>query len=439
MTFRLSRLAMLLAASIVVTALSGVVATYWVAQDEFRKVLDQDLENQSELLAEIFSSGSVRVSDVELKKLLVEYLDSKDEEALWITVYDTKTGQSVSNQKHDFPLLDDDDQDLHLQLNDHDWYGFQHKDGDVVVQILRQDERFEDVQGEIFEDITTPMLVVSGINLLLLAVLMGLVLWPLSRLSRQLEHRGAYSLEPLTAKSPAHEIDLLRTTLNGLMKGIDDTLQRERHFANDLAHEMRTPLTTLKLELANAAPDYAVMKFEVNRLAKVLEQLLTLARVEHGQWQGSFIELPLDELCAQELAALQPALEKAGIHTEQQLAPVDIKGDKVLLGVLLRNILRNVSDHCPEKTTLHLQLEASKSEAILRVTDSGQGMTAAQLERLNTGFSRLDSRNQGLGLGLAICRRIASVHQASLEFQARPDGLPGLQIVLKFPTDIPSA
>lgn len=433
MTFRLSRLALLLAASTVVSAISGVVATYWVAQDEFRDVLDQDLENQGELLAQILSAENVRIPDAGLDKLLAKYLKSRDEDALWLTVYDLASGKSASNIQHDRPLHDDDDRDLHFEFDDHDWYGFQRKEGHMVVQILRRDERFDDVEDEIFEDITTPMLVVSGINLLLLGLLIGLVLWPLSRLIRELERRGPLSLAPLDLKSPAHEIVTLGNTLNRLMRGIDDTLRRERQFVNDLAHELRTPLTTLKLELADAVPDLPVLKSEVDRLALLFEQLLTMARVEQGHWQGTFVSLRLDELCANELLAMRPALEAAEIRVLESLAPRTVKGDQVLLGVLLRNLVGNVLRHCPARTALEVQVEERGGQTILRLVDNGPGMAPAQLQRVNTGFTRLDSRSQGLGLGLAICQRIAGVHGAILTFQNRPDGIRGLHIEVCFP------
>jgi len=434
-SFRLSRLALLLAVSTIVSALSGVVATYWEAQDEFRDVLDDDLENQGELLAQVLSSEYIRVPGVDLDALLGDYFDAINEDALWLTVYDLETGKSLSNLPHELPLRKVDDRDLHLKMDGSDWYGVQRKGDHVVVQVLRRGQRFDDVQHEVLEDITAPILVVSGINLLLLALLMAMVLWPLSRLSRQLENRGPFSLDPLELKSPAREIEVLRNTLNRLIGGIGETLIRERHFADDLAHEMRTPLTTLKLELTASEPDFEVMKFEVNRLAKVLEQLLTLARVEHGQWQGSFTAVRLDEVCLQELATLQPAFAAATIQTDTNLPPVTIRGDRVLLGVLLRNILNNVLCHCPARTSLSLRLEQSEGTAVLRVTDSGPGMTNAQLERLNSGFTRLDSRSQGLGLGLAICRRIVEVHAATMHFKARADHLPGLQIEFIFPIE----
>ena len=436
MKFRLSRLALLLALSTLLTAISGVVATYWVAQDEFRDVMDDDLKNQGELLAQVLSASKNSGSGASLSTLLAGYLESIDEDDLWLTVYDLETGQFVSNLQHDLPLQDDSDHDLHVVHNDHDWYGFQRKDDDMVVQILRQGKRFNHVQSEIFEDITTPMLVVGGVNLLLLAVLLALVLWPLSRLTRQLESRDALSLEPMKLNSPTREIDVLQNTLNRLMLGVDATLKRERQFANDLAHELRTPLTTLKLELAGPEPDLDVMKFEVNRVAKVLEQLLTLARLEQGHWQGNFIDIRLDKLCNSEISALGAVLATADIQIDMLLNPVTVRGDSVLLGILLRNLLNNVIHHCPAGTGLELKLVATQDQAILTAIDSGPGVSTEQLEQLNAGFSRMDSRSSGLGMGLAICRRIADVHEAALTFQTRQDNLAGLQVELIFPRQV---
>jgi len=433
MKFRLSHLALLLAVSTAITALSGVVATYWVARGEFRNVLDDDLENQSRLLAELLTSGHMQLESGELREVLVETFEAKDEETLWVSVYDLASGTVASNLPHSLPLIDDEDGDLELQLNQRKWLGFQQREDDIVVQLLRQEERFEDVQKEIYEDITAPMLWVSGVNLLLLALLIGLVLWPLQRLAKQLESRGAYSLAPLRLKSPAKEIVILRDALNGLMSGIEETLGRERQFANDIAHELRTPLTTLKLELGSESPDLAALKSEVDRLAQLVSQLLTLARVDQGHWHSCFETLRLDEIYSRELSRMKGPLDQAGMQLHSELSGLSVQGDSVLLEVLLRNLLNNVIRHCPAGTQVEVWLGMIDRQPVLRVTDTGPGLAPDQIESLNAGASRMDSRAGGLGLGLAICRRIADVHQARLTFSARQDGQPGLGVEVVFP------
>jgi len=434
MKFRLTHLAMLLAVSTLVTALSGVFATWWSTKDEFRDVLDDDLENQSRLLSELLTSDYMQVEFEDLDDLLTKIFREKDEETLWVSVYNLDSGEMISNLDHALPLASEDDGEISLQLDKHRWLGFQNYEDGLVVQLLRKDDRFDAILHEMYEDLITPMLVVSGINFLLLAVFIGLVLWPFYRLVKELEARNTYSLTPIPLKTPAYEVDVLVNTLNRLMGGVSETLGRERQFANDVAHELRTPLTTLKLELASGDPDSVALKEEVNRLAQLVAQLLTLARVDQGHWRHSFETVALHELCAQELQRQATAFETAEIDLQHSLDKVHLQGDAVLLQVLLRNLLNNILCHCPRGTQADVTLSNDQNKATLRVSDNGPGIDKTTLNQLNTGFARMDSRAGGLGLGLAICRKIADVHGAELIFASRDDGQSGLTISLSFPT-----
>src|SRR5690606_9925718 len=106
MSFRLSHLAILLALSILAAAIGGVAATWRVADEAFRDVLDEDLENQSELLAELLAADGVDLDEDALEDLLDEAFEPEGEETLWVTVYDLRTGGAVSNFSHDLPLDD---------------------------------------------------------------------------------------------------------------------------------------------------------------------------------------------------------------------------------------------------------------------------------------------------------------------------------------------
>lgn len=433
MTIRLTRIAWLLAASTLLTAIVGVVATYWVAREEFRDVLDRDLKTQSRLLLGLLDGGHLSGSGNEMNEMLARVFRDKDEETLWVNIYNTVDGQHYSNFEHDAELSDSDNHSIHLQLAGHDWWGEQRNDGPWVVQLMRRDDWLAEAQEEILEDIATPMLLVGSINLLLLAALIAMTLWPLSRLSRQLEMRSAHSLAPLVVRSPARELAVFRDSLNRLMSEVEEVLDRERQFANDVAHELRTPLTTLKLELANDDPDLGALKSEVNRLAQLVTQMLTLARVEQGHWRQSFEPVGLDGMVAAELEKMALAIDMAGMTACTKLMPVTVAGDRVLLTVLIGNLVNNVLRHCVPGTVISVTTEIRDKRAVLRVLDTGAGVNESQRARLNSAAGRLDSRGEGLGLGIAICRKIAEVHGASLHFMARDDGRSGLLVEIAFP------
>ena len=434
MRFRLSQLVLLLAVATVATAVAGLVATYRTADHELRDVLDEDLERQSRMLAKLLAAGRIDMSRGELASLLTKAFKPEKEDTLWVNVYDLSTSELASNLPHHLELKSRDSGALSLQWGDHDWHGYQRREAGLVVQLLRRADLYADVQGDIIEDIMVPVVAGTSINLLLLGAFLGMLLWPLSRLVRQLESRNAESLEPLTVRTPVAEIGVLQDTLNRLMEGVDSVLRRERQFSNDVAHELRTPLTTLKLELASPDPDLAMLRAEVNRIARVVGQLLTLARIEEGHWRASFARIQFDEFWAAEGPCIASEVAAAQMELETAIQPATLVGDAVLIQVLIQNLVRNVIQHCPQHTRIHISMAGESGQPVLTVSDNGPGIPPDQIERLNAGgFTRLDSKHEGLGLGLAICHRIAQVHGASLCFAANPGGAPGLRVEVRFP------
>lgn len=435
MRFRLSQLVLLLAVTTVATAVAGLVATYRTADHELRHVLDEDLESQTRMLAKLLAAGRIDMPRGELALLLTKAFKPDEDDALWASVYDLSTDQLASNLPHHLELKSLNSGDVSLQWGGHDWHGYQRREAELVVQLLRRADLYADVQGDIVEDIIVPVVAGSGINLLLLGAFLGMLLWPLSRLVRQLESRNADSLEPLTVRTPVAEIGVLRDSLNRLMEGIDSVLRRERQFSNDVAHELRTPLTTLKLELAGPDPDLAMLGTEVNRIARVVEQLLTLARIEEGHWRASFSQIRFADFWAAEGPRIADQVAAARMELEVDIQPTTITGDAVLIQVLIQNLVRNVMQHCSNHTRIYISMTSESGQPVLAISDNGPGMAPDQLERLNAGsFTRLDSKNEGLGLGLAICHRIAQVHGARLGFAANPGGAPGLRVEIRFPS-----
>jgi signal transduction histidine kinase len=446
-TFRLSHLALLLAVTIVVTAIGGVAATYRVADQEFRDVLDDDLEMQSEFLAELLSADRDRLPDAaDLRGLLRDAFEpDEDEDTRWVSVYDLRSGRQISNLPHDLALESTDDRSVERTFAGHAWRGYQSAEDGIVVQILRREDLFLDVREEILEDIITPALVGGAVNLLLLAVLISFFTWPLTRLVRQLEVRRADSLAPVTLKTPAREIIVLRDALNRMMSGVDSVLKREREFASDVAHELRTPLTTLKLELSAPDPDTRAVREEVDRLSRLVEQLLTLARLEQGQWRRQFRSVELGSLFGRIVARFEDKFAGAGIVLQSELTEAAVEGDTTLLDILLQNLLNNILNHCPGGTTADVRLERvpggrpeqegqgeQGSCLRLRVSDSGPGISPDRRRQMSRGFLRLDTKSEGFGLGLAICHKIAEVHGGTIRFLSHEDGRPGLVVEVRF-------
>ncbi len=434
MTLRLTHLAALLAISTLAAAIGGGVTTWWIADREFRSVLDEDLSNQTDLLAEFVTDEGFGLTGNALAELLADAFESDDEESLWVTVYDRRDGSHVSNFEHSIAFEGNEEGPIELQYDGHLWHGFREDEDNFVVQVMRRADLYRAVQGEVLEDIVMPAVVASVVNLTLLALLIGFFLWPMTRLARQIEKRSATSLAPLAVRTPAREIRVLRDALNTLMRDVDDVLKRERRFASDVAHELRTPLTTLKLELARDDPDLSAVKSELDRLSRFVDQLLTLARLEQAQWQQRFEPVSLDGVCARIGDRFDDAFADAGMVLQLHAEAATVIGDVTLLEILVRNLLQNILRHCSEGTRAEVDVASVERRVRLRVSDTGAGLAEDLRRQMSRNFARLDSKGEGLGLGLAICHRIAKVHGAEIAFLARHDGMPGLVVQVTFPS-----
>ncbi|WP_192954799.1 ATP-binding protein [Gallaecimonas mangrovi] len=422
MTFKLTHLALLLGLTIVLSSLLGIVATYRAADNEFKEVLQADLKHQSQLLAMLASKTTFTGN--QLEQLLQQNLRSENEDTLWVNLYQGDK-DVTSNLDHHLPLKHKGSGPVSRYFQQHLWHGYQLQHGDLVVQLLRRDDLSQQILRDVTKAILSPVLLGGSISLVLLVLLLSLFLKPLTRLAQQLEKRSAMDLTPLNVNTSAEEIRTLENTLNQLILGVDEVLNRERRFASSVAHELRTPLTTLKIELASPDPDLAAIRQESDRLARVVEQLLTLARIERGHWQQRFKTVDLGEQLSTLLPRYQARFGDKAIAFNWKLAPCLVNGDATLLQVLVDNLLQNALRYCPAQSQVQLHLNGQG----FAVIDNGPGLSASQRQDMAKPAEYLDNKSEGLGLGLSICRQIVEVHQGVITFE---DAKPGLRVKVSF-------
>ncbi len=435
MNVKLPHLAVVLGVTTLLASVGGVLGTYLVVEEEVQELLDEDLDEHVEFLARVLAMQEGLISVTQLQALIEPAFEADQEETLWVNVYYPATGAHVSNLPHSLPMPASESGQITLELQEHLWFGYQHSvPGGPIVQLLHRADRYHEVREEVLEDVALPALLAGGSNLLLLGGILYLALWPVTRLVRQLESRRSDSLQPLVIATPTREAAVLRDAINGFLADIRRVLGRERDFASDVAHELRTPLTTLKLELSSEMPDVDALRAEAERLSRLVNQLLILARLQGTHWRETFVVVDLKRLCADRITSTRAELAEAGIALDAHLERAQVRGDEVLLDVLLRNLLENVKRHCPPGTHADVVLSGHEDRVVLIVRDSGPGVDAEGLKRLNIGASRLDRRSEGLGLGHTICQKIAAIHDASLEFRARDHGV-GLEVRIVFPRE----
>jgi two-component system sensor histidine kinase QseC len=229
--------------------------------------------------------------------------------------------------------------------------------------------------------------------------------------------------------------------LNRLFVRIDESLQKERRFTSDAAHELRTPVAGIKAQAQvartassdnerNRALDNAILGCD--RAAHLIDQLLTLARIDT---LGDETTEPcrLRSIAAEVIASLAPTALGRDVRLElMEGEEVSVRGNPALLRILLRNLIDNAARHTPPGTSVHIDISDKQGQPGLSVRDNGPGIPVSELDRLGERFYRpLGTSASGSGLGLSIVKRIAEIHAASLQL-ASPETGSGLRVTVIF-------
>jgi two-component system sensor histidine kinase QseC len=301
-------------------------------------------------------------------------------------------------------------------------------------------EERNEVAAEIAEQLLKPMLFALPALALLLAIAIGLALAPLRQLARDVAERAPDRLDPLPIETLPAEVEPLVARLNSLFADIMRALENERRFTADAAHELRTPLAALKAQaqVALASVDAAERQHALNqilagcdRATHLVAQLLTLARLDAAAPH------PMQDLAlrpiAEEVLAMS-AGEAIEHHCELVLRDGDaqVRGDALLLQVLLRNLIDNALRHSGA-AQVEVSIVRQVTHAVLTVSDNGRGIAEDEHERVRQRFYRgAGADSSGSGLGLSIARRVAELHGGTLDISTPASG-GGVSLRLSLP------
>ena len=332
-----------------------------------------------------------------------------------------------------------------LSLRGEAWraYGLQTADG--VIQIAQPFRVRRELARAAALRVAVPLVLLLPVLVLCMAWVVRNGLRPLRFVTAEVQQRDARSLAPLSMASLPLEIEPLVSELNRLLSRLNAAFAAQRDFVADAAHELRSPLTSLRLQLQlldRAADDQArrdsraMLGAGVERAIHLVEQLLTLARSDPQEPGPELQTLDLEPIAAQALSDCHALALARNIDLSlQALAPVVVRGDREALRILVRNLVDNAVRYTPPGGSVRVSCEASDRGVVLEVMDSGPGIAAADLNRAFDRFYRLSSHETGTGLGLAIVKAIAERHGAVIELASNPPGspLPGLRARVHFP------
>lgn len=347
----------------------------------------------------------------------------------------------------------------------------------VSVQVSQDlDARASEARREAIKR-TWPIALLGPLLVLLAGWVISRSLAPVERVRRELSQRKPGQLESIDEADLPAEVKPLVSELNGLFDRVSTTLQAQQNFVADAAHELRSPLTAVKLQLQNvrkamtganagnatsttatsstASSDAieGLQRLEqgIERAARMTDQLISMAQQEALTDIGPATPVNLGELVREAIVQLNPqATERQidlGLYRDESL---DVDGWPDALRILLRNLVSNAIKYSPQHGTVDVSVVRENGMTCLVVEDSGPGIEPGQRERVLDRFHRgrlaqsisggksntpsvntTDAIPEGSGLGLAIVKTISDRHRAALQL-ARSPRLGGLRVTVAF-------
>lgn len=318
----------------------------------------------------------------------------------------------------------------------------------MLVQVARSMANREDIWKMILSDTLLPL---SGLILLMTMIVWvgtGAGLAPLLRLRREVEGRSPADLTPLQVDAAPQELRSLVRALNDLLASVSQSVDAQKRFIADAAHQLRTPLAGLKsqTELALGSTDDPALAARLRmvhqsatRGAHLINRLLMLARTEpEAAMVQDKAPLELVALVHATVAAMVPRALRAGI--DLGLGEADgvvvagalwVDGNAMLLGEALSNVLENAIEYAGRGSEITVSIDRAHEHARISVGDTGPGIAAADRTRVFDRFVRATDQGLGCGLGLSIVKEIILRHGGSITLG---DNLPqGLEVVMLLP------
>ena len=302
------------------------------------------------------------------------------------------------------------------------------------VQVAETRHKREQLASRIISGVLLPQFAIIPLAVILVYLGLNRGIKPLNMLQARIRRRRPSDLSPIPVDRAPEEVQPLVIAFNEMMARLEQNLQAQQRFIADAAHQMRTPLTGLKMqtELALSEPDpdrmrdaLALIAESTDRASRMINQLLVLARAEASHEKVHRVE-PVD-LNALARSAAQEWFERAlarkiDLGFESEHWPLMIEGVPLLLRELLSNLIDNAVKYTPDGGRVTVRTRGTEF-IVLEIEDNGIGIAAEDRERIFERFYRaLGTDVDGSGLGLPIVAEIAELHRARVEVASAPGG-----------------
>ncbi|MEW6371820.1 MAG: sensor histidine kinase [Pseudomonadota bacterium] len=432
------RLLKWLVAPILVVNLGAAALTYLLAWTPAQLAFDEGLRSAAgALAARVRSQGPAALAEQGA-------LGDGAGEASWTALHGADgrvlAGSPLLPRPEGAGLLDArlQDEPVRIAVAALDWQG-----GKAWVSVARTVRARQQVRAAIVRSLVLLEVLFSLALVGLVWFSVGNGLAPLARLRARLDARGSADLAPLDDSQMPRELIPVVDAFNALLGRIAAGARAQDEFRANVAHQLRTPLAGLKLQLEWLAARHAgdpesarstsLLLQAIDRMIRQTNQLLSLERAEPNRFaRARLAPLDLSELVAETIGHFVEQAASKDIDLGFELAPAPIEGDRFLLRDLIDNLIDNALRYTPAGGRVTVACGPGGAGSLLRVEDNGPGIPAHLREKVFERFVRLDEQTTGSGLGLAIVRDIANLHGAELGI-GEPEQGGGAVFTVQFP------
>ncbi len=429
------RLLLWLTSALLIASLVLGLVTYQITKSEIDEMFDANLQQVAIALRTQFPLPAVEQQAPETGKKVA------NEDDYVIQLWDTKDKLAYASHPNiSLPLLKH--KGLHsVSFQGDDWRVYSSPVGNGYIQVAQSlDDRLSTVK-EVVSAIIVPGFIFVPLFGLLIWLAVGRGLRPLINLSDDVEALGPQAMTPLVQDNVPQEIKPLTSALNNLLERLKAAMELQRQFTADAAHELRSPLTAINLQLEILERASTVeernsalhtLKQGIQRSIHLVQQLLMLARLEPNVSAKPFISIDFLELARLSVAQFILIAEEKKIDLGlDNRGCVLLTGDHESLRILLNNLIDNAIQHTPSGGKIDISARQTSHSIAVEVSDSGPGIPLSERERVLDRFYRAATKTQGTGLGLSIVRAIADNHNAQLKLL--DSYLGGLSVRVIFP------
>jgi two-component system sensor histidine kinase QseC len=316
-----------------------------------------------------------------------------------------------------------------------------------LVQVAERVDARNEIIGKVGKNMLAPLAVALPALALLIWLGIRRAMGPLRLLNRQVEDRAPANLAPVELVNSPTEVTPLVRSLNRLFARVRQSIENERRFTADAAHELRTPLAALRAQaqVARGSTDDAARRRALenviegcDRASHLVQQLLTLARLEPESFKLEIGTCDVRTVLQRVIADLAQSAVAKDVEIELEDGPrVGVAGEQRLLEVLFRNLIDNAVRYSGSRSTVRVGAHCVDARAIVTVADDGRGVPRQEIELLGRRFHRVTgSEAGGSGLGLSIAKRIAELHGGTIAFEEGRAGV-GLAVNVTLPRAAP--